>query len=169
MKLHLLLIYRTKEYLHNYKCTIYNDHNKVIRIILYYRYHPFKAPSAGQVFDTGVFSNSFGPSRSGRVFLGGARRAFRAPRSPAGRKPVPSPSSTPLFPPPASRTFRGYSRLRREITSIKNAQAHKMTLLRISSYHAAQNPCFPGKQPHNMSFYHNIVIICGANAQANLL
>ena len=42
----------------------------------------------------------------------------RLPPQPAGRKPVPSPSSASVFPPPASRTFRGYSRLCREITSI---------------------------------------------------
>ena len=88
----------------------------------------------------------------------------RAPRSPAWRKPVPSPSSASVFPPPASRTFRGYSRLRREITSSqllssapfsrkKNAQAHKIAVLRISSYHAAKNPCFSEKQLHKMIFF----------------
>ena len=91
----------------------------------------------------------------------------------AGRKPVPSPSAAPVFPPPASRTFRGYSRLCREITSIpihfsakKNAQAHNMTVLRISSYHAAKIPCFSEKQPHKMSFYRYFVIICEENERA---
>ncbi len=83
----------------------------------------------------------------------------------------------PFHPPPASKTFRGYSRLRREITSFpslcsaifsrkKNAQAHNMTVLRISSYHAAQNPCFSEKLPHNMSFYCDLVIICVGNERA---
>ena len=90
----------------------------------------------------------FRPRRSGRVFLGGARRVFcytgalpqppplqpaistylpsRLPLAPAGACP-PQPRreetrSMHFFAPipsaPASRTFRGYSRLRREITSI---------------------------------------------------
>ena len=120
----------------------------------------------------------FGYSRSGRVFLVGARRALpRAPRSPAGRKPVPAFPTRTYHPLPAKRTFRGYSRLRREITSIpphcsaifsrkKNAQAHNMTVLRISSYHAAQNHCFSEKQPHIMSFYPDNIIICGGNERA---
>ena len=41
-----------------------------------------------------------------------------------------------------------------------------MTLLRISSYHAALNPCFSEKQPHKMSFYRYFVIICEGNERA---
>ncbi|MBO7584385.1 MAG: hypothetical protein J6T09_01785, partial [Bacteroidales bacterium] len=40
-----------------------------------------------------------------------------------------------------------------------------MTVLRISSYHAAKIPCFSEKQPHKMSFYQENVI-CGENERA---
>ena len=48
----------------------------------------------------------------------------------------------------------------------KNTQAHKMTVLRISSYHAAKPHCFSEKQPHKMSFYRDNVIPCGKNERA---
>ncbi len=100
-----------------------------------------------------------------------------SPAAPPGGNPFPALPPRPFHPPPASKTFRGYSRLRREITSSqptsqhhsqqrKNEQAHKMTVLRISSYHAPQNPLFSGKQPHNMSFYRYFVIICEGNERA---
>ena len=40
-----------------------------------------------------------------------------------------------------------------------------MTVLRISSYHAAKNPWNSRKLPHNMSFYLENVIICGENEE----
>ena len=48
----------------------------------------------------------------------------------------------------------------------KNVLAHNMTVLRISSYHAGKIPDFSEKQPHNMSFYRDIVIICRENERA---
>ncbi|MBO7371894.1 MAG: hypothetical protein J6U34_05235, partial [Bacteroidales bacterium] len=42
-----------------------------------------------------------------------------------------------------------------------------MIVLRISSYHAVQNPCFSEKLPHNMSFYRDNIIICGENERAS--
>ena len=41
-----------------------------------------------------------------------------------------------------------------------------MTVLRISSYHAAKIPCFSETQPHKMSFYRYFVIICEGNERA---
>ena len=96
------------------------------------------------------------------------RLAAGAPQSSCcqtGGNPFSAHLPRPFHPPPASRTFRGYSRLRREITSFlkdsppqyensvssrhrthpKNAQAHKMTVLRISSYHAGKIPDFSEK------------------------
>ena len=136
------------------------------------------AVSDGQVCATGVFSLCFG--RAGAEGFSSAGRGGPSPEPPAaplGGNPFTALPSLPFHPPSASKTFRGYSRLRREITSIpplssvifsrkKNAQAHKMIVLRISSYHAAKNPLFSGKQPHNMSFYCDLVIICEGNERA---
>ena len=56
--------------------------------------------------------------------------------------------------------------LRHPDTQNKNAQAHNMTVLRISSYHAAKTHCFSEKQPHKMSFYQEFIIICEGNERA---
>ena len=56
--------------------------------------------------------------------------------------------------------------LRPTDTQNKNGQAHKMTVLRISSYHAGKIPDYSEKQLHIMSFYRDFVIICGENERA---
>ena len=75
--------------------------------------------SDGQVFATGVFSYCLGiAGAEGFSSAGRGGPSPEPPAAPPGGNPFPALPPRPFHPPPASKTFRGYSRLCREITSI---------------------------------------------------
>ena len=112
-------------------------------------------------------ANGFPPVRQQELWRGSCcrpRKTLRHPDTPEEK------SSLSLQ---DKRYSKSCVRIIQDITTIpihfsakNNAQAHNMTVLRISSYHAGKISDYSEKQLHKMSFYLENVIICGENERA---